>query len=49
MSSEANKPPKRPYSTPRLVTYGDITRLTKSSSQLKQKSDGGGRLKTKTR
>ena len=49
MSSEGNKTPKRPYSTPRLVTYGDITRLTQSSTQTKQKSDGGGKLKTKTR
>ncbi len=49
MSSEGNKPPKRPYSTPRLVTYGDITRLTQSSTLLLRKADGGGKLKTKTR
>jgi len=49
MSSEGNKPPKRPYSTPRLVTYGDITRLTQSSKLLLRKADGGGKLKTKTR
>lgn len=50
MNSEGNKPPKRrPYSTPRLVTYGDITRLTQSSKLLLRKADGGGKLKTKTR
>jgi len=49
MSSEGNKAPKRPYSTPKLVTYGDITRLTQSSALLKQKADGGGKLRTKTR
>jgi hypothetical protein len=49
MSSEGNTPPKRPYSTPRLVTYGDITRLTQSSKLLLRKADGGGKLKTKTR
>ena len=40
---------KKPYSTPRLITYGDIARLTQSSELLKQKADGGGKLKTKTR
>lgn len=40
---------KKPYSTPRLITYGDIARLTQSSKLLKQKADGGGKLKTKTR
>ena len=49
MSSEENKTPKRPYSTPKLVVYGDITRLTQSSATQKQKADGGGRLGTKTR
>lgn len=49
MSSEENKPPKRRYSTPRLVIYGDITRLTQSSKLLLRKADGGGKLKTKTR
>jgi hypothetical protein len=49
MSSSKSKTPKRPYSTPRLVIYGDITHLTKSSNLLKQRADGGGKLKTKTR
>ena len=49
MSSEVKKIRKRPYSTPRLVVYGDITRLTQSTATLKQKADGGGKLKTKTR
>lgn len=49
MSNEEKNTRKRPYSTPRLVVYGDITRLTQSTASLKQKADGGGKLKTKTR
>jgi len=49
MSSEEKKTQKRPYSTPKLVVYGDITRLTQTSALLKQKADGGGKLRTKTR
>jgi hypothetical protein len=30
------------------VTYGDIAQLTQSRNVLKQKADGGGKLKTKT-
>ena len=40
---------KQPYSKPRLITYGDIARLTQSSKLLLRKADGGGKLKTKTR
>lgn len=49
MSDDGQKGQKQPYSTPRLVTYGDITRLTQSSKLLLRKADGGGKLKTKTR
>ena len=49
MSSKESTPPKRPYSTPRLVTFGNITELTQSSKLLLRKADGGGKLKTKTR
>jgi len=49
MSESDRKGPKQPYVTPRLVTYGDIARLTQSSAQLKKKADGGGKLKTRTR
>ena len=49
MSGEENKTRKRPYSAPKLVVYGDITRLTQSTATLKQKADGGGKLRTKTR
>ena len=47
MSEQENKPPKKRYSPPRLVTYGDITQLTQASVAGK-KADGGGKLKTKT-
>ena len=40
---------KKPYSPPKLITYGDIARLTQSTTQQKQRADGGGKLKTKTR
>jgi hypothetical protein len=49
MSEESHKGQKQPYSAPKLVTYGDIARLTQSSTLLLRKADGGGKLKTKTR
>lgn len=48
MSEQENKPPKKRYSPPRLVTYGDIGELTRASSTDKQRADGGAKLKTKT-
>ena len=48
MSDDDRKPTKQPYVAPKLVTYGDITTLTKGSLQDKQKADGGGRTKTRT-
>jgi hypothetical protein len=48
MSDETRKPAKRPYGKPKLVTYGNITTLTQALL-LGQKSDGGGKLKTKSR
>jgi hypothetical protein len=47
LSKPENHLPKRPYSRPRLVTYGDITQLTQASAA-GRKADGGGKLKTKT-
>jgi len=49
MSEADRKAPKQPYVAPRLVTYGDIARLTQSSALLKKKADGGAKLKTRTR
>jgi hypothetical protein len=48
MNRDDRKGPKQPYTPPRLVTYGDIAQLTQSRNVLKQKADGGGKLKTKT-
>ena len=47
MTDEAPKPPKRPYETPRLVTYGDIKTLTQMNP-VGQKSDRGGAQKNRT-
>jgi len=47
MSEDDKKPSKQPYSSPRLVTYGDIAQLTQASAT-GRKADGGGKLKTKT-
>ena len=47
MSDEAPKPPKRPYSSPRLVTYGDVTTLTQNMVT-GQKADKGGAQKNRT-
>jgi len=47
MSDEAPKPPKRPYTSPRLVTYGDVTALTQNNLT-GQKADKGGAQKNRT-
>jgi hypothetical protein len=47
--SETPKPAKQPYSTPKLVTYGNITTLTQANKFIGKKADGGGKLKTKSR
>jgi hypothetical protein len=49
MSDDTQTPAKKPYATPKLVTYGSITSLTKASKLLLGKADGGGKLKTKSR
>jgi hypothetical protein len=49
MSDEKPKRAKRPYVTPKLVTYGNITTLTQANKFLLGSADGGGKLKTKTR
>ena len=47
MSDEAPKTPKRPYISPHLVTYGDVTTLTQNSAT-GQKADKGGAQKNRT-
>jgi hypothetical protein len=47
MSNETRKPGKQPYTTPKLVTYGNITTLTQANLA-SGKADGGGKLKTKS-
>ena len=47
MTEDDKKPSKQAYSSPRLVTYGDIAQLTQPSATGK-KADGGGKLKTNT-
>jgi hypothetical protein len=39
--------PKRPYESPRLVTYGDIKALTQTTL-IGQKADKGGAQKNRT-
>jgi hypothetical protein len=41
------KPLKRPYTRPRLVTYGDIRTLTQTTL-VGQKADKGGAQKNRT-
>lgn len=48
MSANDSTSRKQPYSSPKLVTYGDIAQLTQATATAKQKADGGGKLKTKT-
>jgi hypothetical protein len=47
MSDHAQTPPKRPYESPRLVTYGDIKALTQNDA-IGQKADKGGAQKNRT-
>jgi hypothetical protein len=47
MSDQTPTSPKRPYETPRLVTYGDIKTLTQNSAT-GQKADKGGAQKNRT-
>jgi len=47
MSDQAPTSPKRPYESPRLVTYGDIKTLTQNSLT-GQKADKGGAQKNRT-
>jgi hypothetical protein len=47
--SETTNPGKQPYSSPKLVTYGNITTLTQANVLVGKKADGGGKLKTKSR
>jgi hypothetical protein len=47
--SDTAKPAKRPYTTPKLVTYGNITTLTQANYLLQVRADGGGKFKTKSR
>lgn len=47
MTDEAPKPPKRPYASPQLVTYGDIKALTQTNTT-GRRSDKGGAQKNRT-
>ena len=49
MSDETRKHAKKPYVTPKLVTYGNITTVTQANKFLTGRADGGGKLKTKSR
>ncbi len=48
MSAPPPKPRKQPYTTPKLVTYGDLTTLTESRRRGRSK-DGGKGAKARTR
>jgi hypothetical protein len=45
--SDESQPPKRPYTSPHLVTYGDIRTLTQTTL-VGQKADKGGAQKNRT-
>ena len=47
MSEDAPKAPKQPYTSPRLITYGDVTTLTQNNLT-GQKADKGGAQKNRT-
>jgi hypothetical protein len=45
---ETPKPAKKSYSTPKLITYGNVTTLTRANVLIGRKVDGGGKLKAKS-
>jgi hypothetical protein len=48
MAEGETKPLKKPYQSPRLITYGDIRELTLNTGNANPKNDTGGGGKTKT-
>lgn len=47
MKSKAQNRKKKPYSSPRLVAYGDFRTLTRVSAKGGTSNDGGGKPRTK--
>ena len=47
MTDDAPIPPKQQYTSPRLITYGDIRTLTQTTV-VGQKADKGGAQKNRT-
>ena len=47
-NGELPKPAKKPYTTPKLVIYGDLGNITKSVSNMTAHADGGVGLTNKT-
>jgi hypothetical protein len=39
-------PPRKPYTPPRLIVYGDVTRVTRSVAKNKRDDGGPKNLKT---
>lgn len=48
MDDREAKPTKKPYQSPRLITYGDIRELTLNTANDSPMNDTGGTGKTKT-
>jgi hypothetical protein len=46
VSDETPKPSRQTYSTPTLVTYGDIVKLTRSSTGGKNDKGSGAQTRT---
>ena len=44
MMIDSASAPKRPYSAPKLVAYGDMATLTKSGTGSRQEAMVGGRM-----
>ncbi len=47
MKSKGQNRKKKPYRSPRLVTYGDFRSLTRGAAKGGMKNDGGGRPQSK--
>ena len=48
MKQPSERPAKKPYESPKLSVYGDLTEMTKAAGR-KAKTDGGGNpLKRRT-
>ncbi len=48
MKQQSNKPAKKPYESPKLLVYGDLTEMTKALGRVGNPDGGTNPLKRRT-